>query len=428
MTQPPFARIAVALARLTHFIPTPGMTILPARPAARLARAGQSAFAAALAALLFSACSEPAPESAPPPEVSVVTVEAESVPHVIEVPGRLQAIRTAEVRARVDGIVERRLYTEGSDVRSGQGLFAIDPRPLRAQVNAAEATLARAEATAANAQQDVTRYEGLVGKQAISQQEYDAAIARLRTAQADVEQARAQVETSRLNLSYATVTSPISGRAGRAAVTEGALVSAGQGTLLTRVEQLDPIFVNFSQSNAELLAIRRALDARRSGGSSGSGVQVQLVLEDGTVYDRTGNLDFLDLSIDANTGTAALRAEIPNPDRTLLPGQFVRVRLELGDDEAAMLVPQRAVTLGANGGTVTVVGSDGMPEARTVTLGGLRGDRWVVRGGLAPGERVITDGLQKIQPGQPVTVAAEQQAPDSTVSAERSDNPASGSL
>lgn len=427
MIQPSFTRDAVALARLTHFTRTQGMTILSARPAARLVRAGQPALAAAFAALLFSACSEPAPESPPPPEVSVVTVESESVPHVIEVPGRLQAIRTAEVRARVDGIVERRLYTEGSDVRSGQGLFAIDPRPLRAQVSAAEATLARAEATAANAQQDVTRYEGLVGKQAISQQEYDAAIARLRTAQADVEQARAQVETARLSLSYATVTSPISGRAGRAAVTEGALVSAGQGTLLTRVEQLDPIFVNFSQSNAELLAVRRALEARRGGSSSG-GVQVQLVLEDGTVYDRTGNLDFLDLSIDATTGTAALRAEIPNPDRSLLPGQFVRVRLELGEDEAAMLVPQRAVTLGANGGTVTVVGSDGMPEVRAVTLGGLRGDRWVVRGGLAPGERVITDGLQKIQPGQPVTVAAEQQKPDSTVSAERSDNPGSGSL
>src|SRR5690606_28570530 len=197
--------------------------------------------AAVIGALLLSACAEPAPQPPPPPEVSVVTVEPQSISNVVQVPGRLQAVRTADVRARVDGVVERRLYREGTDVRANQPLFAIDPRPLRAQLSAAEASLARAEATAANAAQDVARYEGLVSKQAISQQEYDAAVAHLRTAQADVAQSRAQVQTARLNLGYATVSAPIAGRAGRAAVTEGALVNAGAGTLLTRIEQLDPL-------------------------------------------------------------------------------------------------------------------------------------------------------------------------------------------
>lgn len=397
------------------------MTYSPARPAARFVRSGPRALAAVSAIALFSACSEPEQQAPPPAEVKVITVASEPVSTVIEVPGRLQAIRTAEVRARVDGIVERRLYQEGSDVRPGQSLFAIDQRPLRAQLTAAQANLARSEATAANAEQDIKRYDGLVGKQAISQQEYDAAVARLRTAEADVAAASAQVETARLNLSYATVTAPISGRAGRAAVTEGALVSAGQGTLLTRVEQLDPIFVNFSQSNAELLSIRRALDARRRSGASGA-VKVQLVLEDGTLYDRTGELDFLDLSIDAATGTAGLRAEIPNPLTYLLPGQFVRVRLDLGDEADAMLVPQRSVTLNAQGGTVMLVGADGMTEVRTVTLGALRGNDWVVLDGLSAGDRVITDGLQKVQPGQPVTVAAEAASADSSVTTATADS------
>lgn len=356
---------------------------------------------AGTAGAILAGCAPPEPPPPKPPEVRVVAVASRPLARVIEVPGRLQAVRVADVRARVDGIVERRLYAEGSDVRAGRSLFAIDPRPLQARLAAAEATLARALAAAANAKQDLGRYEGLVGRRAISQQEHDAAVARLRTAEADVAAARAQVVTARLNLGYATVTAPITGRAGRAAVTEGALVSAAAGTLLTRIEQLDPVFVNFSQSTGELLAIRQAL-ARRG---PGAGVTVSLLLEDGTVYGRTGRLDFLDLSVDEATGTAALRAEIPNPDRVLLPGQFVRVRLDLGGSATALLVPQRAVTVGAQGSSVMVLGRDGKAERRAVRVGELRGDSWVVLSGLTEGDRVITDGLQRVRPGQPVRVA-----------------------
>lgn len=355
-------------------------------------------------ALLLAACSKSAPPAAapPPPEVRIVTVSTQPIANVIELPGRLQAVRTSEVRARVDGIVQRRIYTEGTDVRAGQPLFAIDPQPMRAQLSAAQASLARAEATAANAQQDVTRYRGLVAQQALSQQEYDAAVARLRTAQADVAQNRAQISAARLNLGYTTVTAPISGRAGRAEVTEGALVSGGAATLLTRIEQLDPIYANFSQSSSEVLALRGRL---ASGGSRSAGVSrvpVRLVLEDGTTYRMPGHLDFLDLSIDERTGTAALRAQFPNPQRTLLPGQFVRARVEAGMQPNGLRLPQRAVTLTPNGGTVMVVGAKDVVEARPVKLGPLEGDAWVIESGLAAGERVIVDGLQKAAPGKPV--------------------------
>jgi membrane fusion protein (multidrug efflux system) len=355
-------------------------------------------------ALLLAACSKSAPPAAapPPPQVRIVTVSTAPIANVIELPGRLQAVRTAEVRARVEGIVQRRIYTEGTDVRAGQPLFAIDPQPLRAQLSAAQASLARAEATAANASQDVARYRGLVAQQALSQQEYDAAVARLRTAQADVAQNRAQISAARLNLGYTTVTAPISGRAGRAEVTEGALVSGGAATLLTRIEQLDPIYANFSQSSSEVLALRRRLAAGGSRSAAINRVPVRLVLEDGTEYRMPGHLDFLDLSIDEATGTAALRAQFPNPQRTLLPGQFVRARVEAGMQADGMRLPQRAVTLTPNGGTVMVVGPKDVVEARPVKLGPLEGDAWVIESGLAAGERVIVDGLQKAAPGKPV--------------------------
>jgi membrane fusion protein (multidrug efflux system) len=354
------------------------------------------------AALFLAACSKSAPPAAapPPPEVRIVVVAAQPIPNSIELPGRLQAIRISEVRARVDGIIQRRLYTEGTDVRAGQPLFAIDARPMRAQANAVAAALARAEATAANAEQDVTRYKGLVEQQALSQQEYDAAIARLRTAQADVAQRRAEVAAARLNLGYTTVTAPIDGRAGRAEVTEGALVSGAQGTLLTRIEQLDPIYANFSQPSSAILDLRKKLNANPA--SKVAKVPVHIVLEDGTPYRMVGYLDFLDMSIDEATGTAALRAQIPNPQRALLPGQFVRVRVDAGVRPNGMRLPQRAVTLTPNGGTVMVVGAKNMAEVRPVKLGILEGDSWVIEGGLTPGESVIIDGLQKVAPGSPV--------------------------
>lgn len=364
-------------------------------------------------ALLLGACGGGAPPAPPPLEVRVLEVKPQTTANLIEVPGRVQAVRTAEVRARVDGIVQRRLYEEGSDVREGQKLFLIDPRELRASLNAVEATLARAEATVANAAQDIDRYKGLVAEQAISEQEYDAAVARLRTGQADVAQTRAQLESARLSLSYTGVTAPIAGRAGRAQVTEGALVSAAAATLLTTIEQLDPIYVNFSQSSADVLRIRREITQGTLKVPEFGRVSINLQLEDGSKYQHAGHLDFLDLSIDEATGTAALRAEFPNPDRTLLPGQFVRARIAAGVRPGALLIPQRAVKLTAQGANVMIVGADNVVVERPVTVGDLHEGSWVVLNGLAAGDRVIVDGLQKVKPGQPVRIAGDagQSAP-----------------
>jgi membrane fusion protein (multidrug efflux system) len=366
--------------------------------------------------LLIAACSKSAPPAAapPPPEVRVVAVATEPITDVIELPGRLQAVRISEVRARVDGIVQRRLYTEGTDVREGQPLFAIDPRELRARVSAAQAALARAEAMAANATQDVTRYRGLVAQQALSQQEYDAAVARLRTAEADVAQRRAELAAARLSLGYTTVTAPISGRAGRAEVTEGALVSAGAGTLLTRIEQVDPIYANFSQSSSDVLALRNKIASGALKAPDSRNVPVRLVLEDGTPYRIIGKLNFVDLSFDEATGTAALRAEFPNPQRTLIPGQFVRVRVEAGVQAQGLRIPQRAVTVTPQGATVLVVGAKDIVESRPVTVGSLEGDSWIIESGLSPGERVIVDGLQKARPGAPVKPIVASATPPAT--------------
>jgi membrane fusion protein (multidrug efflux system) len=359
--------------------------------------------------LLLAACTEPPASAPPPPEVTVVIAESKAIENVSEVPGRVQAVRTAEVRARVDGIVERRLYTEGSDVKAGQKLFQIDPRELRAALSAAEAALVRAEATEANAAQDVERYKGLVQSGVISQQAYDAAVANLRTAQADVAQSRAQVESARLNLSYTTVTTPIAGRARRAEVTEGALVSASSGTLMTVVEQLHPIFVNFSQSSADLLSLRREVSAGTLKVPELAKVEVTLMLEDGTRYAHVGHMNFLDLSIDEATGTAAMRAEFPNPDRVLLPGQFVRAQISAGVRPNGFVVPQRAVKLTPQGASVMIVDKDNLAVSREVKVGRLREGSWVVLEGLQAGDRVIVDGLQKIQSGSPVQIVSDTQ-------------------
>lgn len=383
--------------------------------ASKRARASRTPFiprlGALAAAVLLAACRKPAPQAPPPPEVQVITVSSQPITNMIELPGRLQAFRISEVRARVDGIVERRLYTEGTDVRQGQPLFQIDPRQLRAQLNAAAAALARAEATAANAAQDVARYNGLVAQRALSQQEYDAAIARQRAAQADVAANKAQVAAARLSLGYTTVTAPISGRAGRAEVTEGALVSGGAATLMTRIEQIDPIYANFSQSSADVMALRNQISSGTIRTPALRRIPVNLILEDGSTYRDGGHLNFFAQSIDVATGTAALRAEFPNPGRTLLPGQFVRAQIQAGIRADGLLVPQRAVTVTPSGATVLVVGPKDIVEVRQVKAGSLQGGSWVIQSGLAAGERVIVDGLQKATPGQPVRVAAAAAAP-----------------
>lgn len=388
----------------------------------RAAQSGRSGVLYVWGMLLLVGCSEaPAPPAPPAAEVRVIRAEAAALTRVAEIPGRLQAVRTAEVRARVDGIVQERAYAEGTDVRANQVLFRIDPRELRAQLAAAEAALARAEATAANAEQDVKRYQGLVERQALSQQEYDAAVARSRTAAADVAATRAQVEAARLSLGYATVTAPISGRAGRAMVTEGALVNRGAGTLLTTIEQLDPIFVNFAESNTDVLQLRDAMQAGNL-----NGLQVHIVDGNGAVYPHAGRLNFLDFSIDQATGTTAMRAEFANPERMLLPGQFVRVRIESPVKVEGILVPQRAVTLSATGATVMVVNEKNVVEVRTVQVGQLKAGSWEIVSGIQAGERVLVDGTQKVQPGATVRVVMDSAAAVPDTAARAGSEPKAG--
>lgn len=356
-------------------------------------------------ALLLASCSAEAPPAPPPPEVNVIAVRTQAVPNVIELPGRVQAYRTSEVRARVDGIVERRLFDEGSFVKAGKALFRIDPRQLTATANAARAQLARARATALNARQVVNRYQPLLADQAIGKQEYDAAVAQQRTAEADVQAAQANLQSAQLNLGYATVTAPISGQARRAEVTEGALVSASAGTLLTTIEQIDRVYVNFGQSSSDLMAVRRDIEAGRLNVPQFERVEVQLILEDGTAYPVLGHLDFLDLSIDQATGTSALRAEFPNPRQSLLPGQFVRARIMAGARPGGVLIPQRAVKLSAETASVMVVDAKNNAMPRPVKLGAMHDGLWSILEGLKTGDRVIVDGLQKVQPGKPVRIA-----------------------
>lgn len=359
-----------------------------------------------LAACLFlTACSgaETPPEQQAVP-VRAVTVASQAVPNVIELPGRVEPVRVAEVRARVTGIVQQRLYEEGSDVGAGQPLFRIDPRELRASYAQTQAALQRAQATAANARAVVERYRPLVAENAISGQEYDAALAASREAQANVAQIRAQLEASSLQLGYTTVRAPISGRVGRAEVTEGALVSQPEGTLMTRIEQISTVYVSFAQAASEVIRIRRAIAAGEIDLDENDQVEVRLTFSDGTEYPVPGYIDFLAFSVDQQTGTVELRAEFPNPQNLLLPGEFVRARIFAGQVQNGLTVPQRAVSLTEDGGTVFVVDENGQAAIRPVELGAMVDGRWIVESGLKVGDRVIVSNLQKIRPGAPVTV------------------------
>lgn len=348
----------------------------------------------------------------PPAEVEVVSVVPRTVARTIEVPGRLQAVRTAEVRARVEGILERREYREGSEVLAGQTLFRIDRRTLEATVASAQATLAKTRAQALIAGQYLERLQGLVDSKAISKQEYDQAVAAKAQADAEVAAAQAALSRAQIDLSYATVTAPISGRISRARVTEGALVGRGEATPLATIEQYHPIWVNFSQSSADFLNLREAV---RKGEAKTSQAPLRLVLENGAAYRHTGRLLFNDLAVDPATGSVGLRAEFPNPGRELLPGQFVTVRLPVAEAENVMVVPQRAVQTTPQGQTVLVVAADGKAMSRPVRTGGLTGADWIITGGLMGGEQVIVNGLQKVRPGMVVTaVSGERQAVSGT--------------
>ncbi len=359
-----------------------------------------------VACLLLGACSgnEAPPEPQPVP-VRIVTVASQAVPNVIELPGRVEPVRVAEVRARVTGIVQQRLYEEGTDVRAGQPLFRIDPRELRASYAQTQAALQRAQATAANARAVVERYRPLVEENAISGQEYDAALAASREAQANVAQIRAQLEASSLQLGYTTVRAPIGGRVGRAQVTEGALVSQAEGTLMTRIEQISPVYVSFAQAASEVIRIRRAIAAGEIDLDENDRVEVRLTFSDGTEYPVSGFIDFLAYSVDQETGTVELRAEFPNPDGLLLSGEFVNARIYAGKATDVIAIPQAAVTVADSGGTVMIVDKDGKAALRPIKLGRLVGDKWVVESGLQPGDRVIVSNLQKLQPGMPVQIA-----------------------
>ncbi len=361
-----------------------------------------------------------APAAAPPPaEVGVVQVTPGTVALVTELPGRTEAARVAQVRARAAGILLQRLFREGSDVKAGQPLFQIDAAPYRAALASAQATLARADANAAAARAQAARYKPLVEANAVSQQEFVAAVAAQKQAEADVAAGRAAVQTAQINLGYATVTAPISGRIGRALVTEGALVGQGEATQLALIQQIDTLYVNFTQSAAEVLRLRAAIAGGKLQSAGGpASAEVAIVLEDGSVYPRRGKLLFTDLSVDPSSDQITLRAELPNPGTALLPGLFVRVRLEQAQAAGAVLLPQPAVQRGSDGDSVKVVAADGKVSTRPVKLGGARGNQWVVLDGLAAGEQVMVDGFQKLRGNAPVK-AVPWQAPG-TVSASAS--------
>jgi membrane fusion protein (multidrug efflux system) len=353
----------------------------------------------------------------PTPEVGVVVAHSEPVQIQRDLVGRLSPTRASDVRARVPGVLLKRLYKEGTDVREGQVLFQIDPAPLKAALQGAEAALVQAEASATNAHVLAQRYRGLVQTGAISKSDLDTAEANERSTAAQVQQAKASLETARINLGYATVRAPISGRAGQQQVTEGALVGQTEPTLLTTIEQIDPIYVNFDQPAAEVQRLRRAQAAGQITLAAGDKAQVQLTLPDGTPYGQVGTLDFLDLSVDPNTGAMAFRGVIPNPDRQLLPGMFVNVRVTVGQLNSGFLVPQVAVQTDANGTFVPVVNAEEKVEQRRVETAGTRADKWIVTSGLKDGDRIVVSGIQRAPVGAQVKIVPQEAPAEKAASA-----------
>ncbi|MDC0687962.1 MexC family multidrug efflux RND transporter periplasmic adaptor subunit [Mitsuaria sp. RG] len=338
--------------------------------------------------------------------VEIVTVSAEPLALASTLPGRVEPMRVAEVRARVAGIVLHKRFEEGADVKAGDVLFQIDPAPFKAALARAEADLARAQAVQHEAQARVKRYAPLVKIEAVSQQDFDSATAELRSAQAAVRSAQADVQTARLNLGYATVTAPISGRIGRALATEGALVGQGDATLMARIQQLDPIYVDFTQSAADALRLRQALKDGALGGGDDKALTAQV---EGTDYQRQGALMFTDVAVDRGTGQVTLRGRFDNADGILLPGMYVRVRTPQGTDQQAILVPQRAVQRGSDGeARVMVVGTGNLAEARSVRTGVMQGSRWQIVEGLRGGDQVIVGSPAGLAPGMPVVAAQAQ--------------------
>ncbi|ECP3904441.1 multidrug efflux RND transporter periplasmic adaptor subunit AcrA [Salmonella enterica] len=338
------------------------------------------------------------------PEVGVVTLKTEPLQITTELPGRTVAYRIAEVRPQVSGIILKRNFVEGSDIEAGVSLYQIDPATYQATYDSAKGDLAKAQAAANIAELTVKRYQKLLGTQYISKQEYDQALADAQQATAAVVAAKAAVETARINLAYTKVTSPISGRIGKSSVTEGALVQNGQASALATVQQLDPIYVDVTQSSNDFLRLKQEL-ANGSLKQENGKAKVDLVTSDGIKFPQSGTLEFSDVTVDQTTGSITLRAIFPNPDHTLLPGMFVRARLQEGTKPAALLVPQQGVTRTPRGdATVLVVGADNKVENRQIVASQAIGDKWLVTDGLKAGDRVVVSGLQKVRPGAQVKV------------------------
>jgi membrane fusion protein (multidrug efflux system) len=357
---------------------------------------------AALLALAVGACSHSAPPASAPVEVGVVTARATDIPVVRSYPGRLAATLTAQVRARVTGIVLKRVYREGTDVAAGDVLFKIDPAPLQASLRAAQGQLAQAEATARNAELKAERSREIGARGLLAKQDVDDAVAAAAEAAAAVKAARANVQNARIDLGYATVTAPIAGRAGRANVTQGALVSPTDSQPLTTLRVIDPIYANFSEPMAEVERLRQS---ERSGGlklAAPDKAEVRIVLPDGSAYPHAGTLDFTDLAVDPQTGAVDLRALLPNPDHSLLPGMFVKIRLTLGTLRHAFLVPQAAIQRDNAGAYVYVVGAGDRIVEKRVELGDQRGADWIVPSGIEAGAQVVVSGIQKVRVGEPV--------------------------
>ncbi len=358
--------------------------------------------------LLFSSCEKkPAGPGGPPmgggtPEVSVITIQNERVELSTELSGRVAASLTAEVRPQVGGIIQNRLFTEGSDVKAGEVLYQIDPATYQAARDGAKAALAKAEASLLPVKLRADRYKELLASEAVSGQDYDDAVAALKLTEADIESAKAALETTRINLEYTKVKAPISGRIGRSSVTNGALVMASQATALATIQQLDPVFVDVTQSSAEMLRLRRALESGQLTNNERQAT-VMLTLDDGSLYPQPGILKFTEAFVDESTGSVTLRTLFPNPKLTLLPGMFVRAALQEGVKDAGILVPQRGVSRNPAGNAmVMTVGADEKVEPRVIKTDRTVGVNWLVNEGLKPGDRVILEGLQKARPGTQV--------------------------
>lgn len=360
-------------------------------------------------AAIVAACGKK-PEAAPaaqPPQVVVYTVAAAPLTITTELPGRTNAYQVADVRPQVGGLIQKRLFVEGADVKAGTPLYQIDPATYQATYNSAKAALAKANANLLTTGPKVSRYKELVAIEGVSKQDYDDAVAAEAQARADVESAKAALDTAAINLQYTHVSAPISGRTSRSTVTPGALVTAAQTTALTTVQQLDPIYVDVTQTSTDLLKLKNALASGALKKVGDGQAKVSLLLADGSKYAESGKLQFADVTVDEGTGNVVLRALFPNPKGDLLPGMYVRAVLESGLDEKAITVPQQGVTRNQQGqATAMLLNQEGKVEQRILTTSNTVGDKWLVTSGLAVGDRVIVEGLQKVKPGQPATAVA----------------------